>query len=269
MLHVQPDSFHEIGTISYRDRLRSGAIGRKAVPVLRATLDGLPAGLPGIVALGDLQGSGGNASAPRLPTFDAIDELNRLAANGTIPALREMIAVTVGDLFAHLDSHKRGGGGDVRGCWRALRAQFRAVVGVAGNHDRFGDIDAEYNAFRAEDEIHLLDTESVVVAGLRFAGICGVIGNVRREFRHAEDDFHAAIDLLVQSRPDFLLLHEGPVTSADPARTANAGIRERCARLNTGVVICGHNQTVHPLQHLASRTQVLSAHERVIVLTHL
>lgn len=268
MPQINPDSIRPIGSISYRDRLRSGVVGRKAAPILRATVDGLPAGLSGMVVLADLQGSGGYESEPRLPTFDAIDELIRLAADGTVPPLREMIAVTVGDLFAHLDSHKRGGSGDVRGCWRALRAEFQAVVGVAGNHDRFGDTSAEYASFRAEDGIHLLDTETAAVAGVRFAGVCGVIGNERRVFRHAEADFHAAIELMVQSRPDWLLLHEGPVTSVDPARTANAGIRERCARLTKGIVICGHNHTEHPVEQLASGTQVLSAHERVIVLTH-
>ncbi len=266
MPHIHPHTFQQVGSISYRDRLRSGLIGRKAAPILRATVDGLPSGLAGIVVLADLQGSGGSVSLPRLPTLDALEELLRLTADGSIPPLSEMIALTAGDLFAHLDSHKRGGSGDVRGCWRALRAEFQAVVGVAGNHDRFGETDAEYVSFRAEDGMHLLDTEIAEVAGVRFAGVCGVIGNERRVFRHAEADFHAAIELMVQSRPDWLLLHEGPVTSADPARTANAGIRERCARLTHGIVVCGHNPA-ETLEQLASGTQVLSAHERVIVLT--
>ena len=85
MLSVQPDSIRDIGTISYRDRQRTGVIGRKSVPILQLTVRGLPSGLKGLVVLSDLQGSGGSARVPRLPAFDALDVLSDLAAAGTVP----------------------------------------------------------------------------------------------------------------------------------------------------------------------------------------
>ncbi len=266
MVKIHPESIREIGAISYRDRLRTGMIGRKAVPILQVSVGGLPSGLSGLVVLSDLQGSGGSANAPRLPTFDALDELVGLAAAGAIPPLKDMVGVSTGDLYAILDLHKRGGSGDVRGPWLAMRQHFRAVVGVAGNHDLFGATPAEHKDFRGTNGVHLLDGESVAVAGVRFGGISGVIGDPKRPFRRFEADFHAEIDRLVQGRPDILLLHQGPVVSLDLYRS-NDGIRDRCARLRGGLVLCGHNHTEQPFDELATGTQVLSAHERVIVLT--
>ncbi|MBD0404937.1 hypothetical protein [Flammeovirga sp. EKP202] len=44
--------------------------------------------------------------------------------------------VICGDLYTSLE--KRGASGDVRVVWRKFKDQFDWVVGVAGNHDRFG-----------------------------------------------------------------------------------------------------------------------------------
>ena len=65
MLRILPDSFDQVGEVSYRDLLRTGMVNRKSIPILTARVHGLPASLGGLVALADLQGSGGTAAQPR------------------------------------------------------------------------------------------------------------------------------------------------------------------------------------------------------------
>ena len=267
MLRIHENSFTTIGSVSYRDLSRTGEVGRKSAPVMRARVAGLPSAVAGIVVLADLQGSGGTRATPRLPVFDALDDLIALDELAAIPPLQSMIVVSAGDLYAHLDLHKRGGSGDVRECWLALAKHFRACVGVAGNHDRFGESEGEHDAFSRRDGICLLENSTAEVDGIRFAGICGVIGDPeRRPFRHTERDFHAAIDMLVQSRPDMLVMHEGPVENTEH-KFASPGIRTRCARLSGGIVAYGHNATPTVFEAVDGGAQFLSVHERIVVLT--
>lgn len=78
-----------------------------------------------------------------------------------------------GDLFARTD--RRGGLRDVKHIWRGFNEYFRFVVGVAGNHDDFGQPE-ERAVFTQEEGIHLLHGEVAEIAGIQFGGISGVIG---------------------------------------------------------------------------------------------
>jgi hypothetical protein len=255
-----------IATIQYRTRVKaSGDIEHRFVPVILGTVDGLPRMVAGLVALADLQGSAGEVDSPRLPAFAAIATLEELERAGTIPPLKEMIAICAGDLWAHLTLHKGGGLGDVREAWLALRDRFLAVVGVAGNHDMFGESAKDYRQFRKTPHVHLLDADSARIGGLQFGGVSGVIGPTHKPFRRSEEDFLSAIDLVLHGSPDVLVLHQGPVVDAGQ-REACPGIRARCARLQRGVVVYGHDRTEKALEMLPDGTQFLSVHERVVVL---
>ncbi|NJL77305.1 MAG: metallophosphoesterase [Saprospiraceae bacterium] len=78
-----------------------------------------------------------------------------------------------GDLFTSLD--KRGSSGDVRIVWKEFKNQFDWVIGVAGNHDRFGS-EIEEKEFKRTENIYLLHKEIKEIDNLKIGGISGIIG---------------------------------------------------------------------------------------------
>lgn len=240
MPRIVPDSFEQVAVFTYRDALRDGTVGRKHIPVLRVRVGGLPTGLAGIMMTSDLQGSGGTAASPRLPLLDAIDLLQRLSSDGSIPPLAEMLALLAGDFWAHLDSRKRGGHGDVRPLWLAVRDAFRAVAGVPGNHDLIGDGIGRIKQFQREHRVYFLDAQVAHVRGLKIDGVSGVIGPLHRPFRRAEEDFLRGLDEVIAEAPNVVVLHQGPLRGTEK-RPEVPGIRARCARLRGGLVVFRHD----------------------------
>ena len=112
-----------------------------------------------------------------------------------------------GDLFTSLD--KRGASGDVRSVWKAFNHHFDWVVGVAGNHDRFGN-EEESTAFKGIEHIHLLHQENIEIDGLKIGGISGIIGRSDKPQRVEEKAYLDSLKRLLKQSLDFVLLHETP-----------------------------------------------------------
>ncbi|MEZ4385121.1 MAG: metallophosphoesterase [Nannocystaceae bacterium] len=254
--------------LEFLDAAPGGGTQRRALPFLRGAVEGLPAELDALIVTGDLQGRalpspGTAADAPLRLVGEAVaDELQALAELEMIPALARAGLVLAGDLFAAPDAAKMGATGDVRPVWRALRdSGLRWVAGVAGNHDLFGG-DAGLAELRAEDGIHLLDGDRVLLDGLRVAGVGGITGNRRKPNRRPADAFVAAVRDSLAGRPDLIVLHEGP--SGGEHQRGNDRLRELVDARRVAV-ICGHVHWPRPLAELRA-AQVLNADGRVIVL---
>ncbi|MEZ6040302.1 MAG: hypothetical protein R3C20_07335 [Planctomycetaceae bacterium] len=75
-----------------------------------------------------------------------------------------MGVILAGDFYTVPNLDKRGGSGDVTSVWQAFARQFKWVVGVAGNHDIFGNSEAP--AQRISANSHYLDGQRVMLSGL-------------------------------------------------------------------------------------------------------
>ena len=167
-----------------------------------------------------------------------------------------------GDLFARLD--KRGGLGDVKNVWRAFNKHFGFVVGVAGNHDHFGD-SQEFENFQQEAGIYYLHNEIKKVANLKVGGISGIIGRPDKPFRNEETRHLTELKKLLLKQPDFILLHEGP-NNMTPKLQGNDKIRAIIERSQKNIICCGHNHWEQTLVEKENGTQIINADAKCIIL---
>jgi len=275
MLRLDPNSFRQIGSVGYRDLerdpLRGPRVVFKQIPVLTVQVEGLQGRAAGIVALSDIQGTGGTRNTPRLAAHDAFDALALLAQSGAVPALSDMVAVLPGDYFAHLTLHKRGGAGDVSEVWRDAAGRFGAAVGVLGNHDRIGSNDPESTSGgHVRDLLAEVPSATIVdgdvrdVRGLRIGGVNGTIGDLRRPYRRDEDSFVSAVEAVVLETPDLVVLHQGPAPSL-PDRSISAKLRSSCLAF-PGLTVFGHDRVPTMLEEPPGGAQFLSVLERIVVM---
>lgn len=193
-------------------------------------------------------------------------ELAGLSEAGDLPPASSIGVVLAGDLYCGQSAQRRGETGDVRSVWEAFAQRFPVVVGVAGNHDTFGD-EHEERAFRSGPGRYLLDLDVVTLAGLRVGGLGGIIGDPGRRNRRTEDDYEAGLELLATDAPslDLLVLHESPGV-AELGLIGNERLTRILGRRRVSLVACGHAHWDYPLLELPSGTQVLNVDARCIVL---
>ncbi len=166
-----------------------------------------------------------------------------------------------GDLYARTD--KRGGLGDVRHVWRRFNELFRFVVGVAGNHDDFGQPE-EQAAFTQEEGIHLLHGEVAEIAGIQFGGISGVIGRPSKPNRNEASIHLKELIYLLQENPDFVLLHEGP-DNISPRLRGNVRIRQLIDQYSTSIVCCGHRHWDTTVVNKPNGSQVINVDAKCVI----
>ncbi len=249
--------------LPYLDAGRAGAIERRALPVLRGRVDGLPRGLDALIVASDLQGREvpRAGTPPRLLGEALADALDDWEADLPPPARTGVLLA--GDLFVDEALAERGGLGDVRAVWRALARDRRWVAGVAGNHDAFGD-PREQARFEREPGVHLLDGEVRALDGLRVGGVGGIPGNPRRPQRKPPEAYLEAVVRVLDARPDVLVLHPPPVVPG--GRRGEPLVSEALAVAGRGLlVVCGHAHWPEPL-HALGPHQVLNVDGRVVVL---
>ncbi|MEO1629080.1 MAG: metallophosphoesterase, partial [Bacteroidota bacterium] len=167
-----------------------------------------------------------------------------------------------GDLYSNLK--KRGASGDVRAVWMSFKEQFDWVVGVAGNHDRFGTA-REKEEFEGVENIHLLHKKMLEIDGLQIAGISGIIGRADKINRVAEMEYLETLRFLLRKEPDFLLLHETP-NHPEKGCAGNEKIREVIEEGPASKIFCGHCHWDTPLVRLKNDSQVLNVDARVVIL---
>lgn len=240
-------------------------VERTFLPIHQGRVRGLPPELEGLVITSDLQG---RVKMPQTGSLKLLGEVLPEILAETIEvqlgknSLRFGV-VLAGDMFAVL--HKRGGLGDVIPVWEAFRGEFKWVAGVAGNHDQFGETEADFLAFSQRSHVHLLDCAVLPVDGLRLAGIHGIIGTKAKPFRTPEGEFLEQIYQLCDQQPDMLVLHQGPDIPGTAA-FGEASIREVIELHPPGLVVCGHVHWAQPLHRLPNGGQVLNADSRAFIL---
>jgi 3',5'-cyclic-AMP phosphodiesterase len=239
------------------------------LPILRGLVDTLPNGLRGIVCTADLQGVSRDDSQDRQHTRPLgqllLETLTDLSEQHKIPPLDRLGVLLLGDLFARPELDRRGGSGDVRAIWRMFGKQCCWVTGVAGNHDRFGDSPNDYEAFRQESGIHLLDGDVRNFDGLRIGGIGGVTGNPRRLFRRSPQEFIETLDKILRTRPDIIALHEGPNLPGTNLK-GNPEVASLLSQHENLLVCFGHAFWPQPLHGFARSVQLLNVDSRVVLL---
>lgn len=220
---------------------------------------GLPDGLDAIAATSDLQGI---VPDPRtrestLLGVAVAELLEELAFDAVLPPAQRTGVVMAGDMYSVPAANQRGGHGSVATVWEAFAGPFAWVVGVAGNHDDVSDV--------ARDErVIVLDTDDVVIDGLRFGGVGLIAGNPAKVGRRAEDDQLERIELLASNGLDVLVLHEGP--RGDDTQPGHPLIRALVETHRVPLTICGHVHWPAPLAR-HERGQILNVDTRVVVLT--
>ena len=240
------------------------------LPIHEALVDRLPDGIQAIVAAADLQGRErfqDSLGGPLRLLGEILPDRLRdevLASRGVSPDQSGVLLA--GDFYTVPDLSRRGGTGDVTAIWQAFADEFAWVAGVAGNHDMFGD--SHDRVPRLTECCHYLDGESVNIGGSLIAGIGGIVGNPRRPRRRSQDDYLAALDSLLQRKPEVVLMHDGPDADGPSFRfRGSAAIREMIERHGPRLVVRGHAHWSQPLVELARGVQVLNVDARVVILS--
>ncbi|MEL6864190.1 MAG: metallophosphoesterase [Bacteroidota bacterium] len=167
-----------------------------------------------------------------------------------------------GDLFT--SPEKRGTGGDVRPVWRQFNKHFEWVVGVAGNHDRFGEPD-EKSTFQQEAGIHLLHQEQIEIAGFRIGGVSGIIGQEDKPQRMEEKAYLTAIQQQLKKPLDFLLIHQHP-DFPEYQYPGHIGLRTYLEQGMKTKICCGHSHWERTLVALSNGSQLINADGKIIIL---
>lgn len=263
IVDLDPEPLH---VLTYADAAPGGGTQARALPLVRARVDGLPPELDALLVTSDLQGRGRLAAADgAMPLLGEVlaEEYAALAELGLVPAPASTGVLLAGDLYAAPGADRMGATGDVRAVWRAFAASFRWVAGVAGNHDLFGGAQ-EHGRFAREPGVHLLDGAAATLDDLRVAGVGGICGNKGKPNRRPRDEFLAAIRRVLANRPHVLVLHEGP-DGAAPGQRGNPEVRAAVDGRRV-LVVCGHVHWSSPLAELPGGAQVLNVDGRAFVL---
>ncbi len=263
-LHAKP--IHRIRYINAapRGRGRESAV----LPLLTGVVDALPCGIEALVVTSDLQGVVPVHGEPnRLLGEALVDELLRLIEHRVLPEQQSIGVVLAGDLYSAPGGDKRGASGDVRDVWRAFAETFRWVVGVAGNHDRFGSLQ-DMRRLQQTPDLHLLDGDTRRLDGLSVGGVGNIIGRSDKPGRVSEGDFVAALDLVLDTEPELLVLHQGP--NGHRGQRGCEIVRQRLIdavprEAGPALVVCGHVHWLEPLATIDD-AQVLNVDARAVVL---
>lgn len=237
------------------------------LPVHVGKVDRLPDGVDALVVTADLQGR------EAFPDQRQSDEL-RLLGEVLPQMLRPMLAeigissdanvgaILAGDFYTYPDLHGRGGTGDVTHVWHAFADEYCWVVGVAGNHDTFGD---SKGMSTSRAQVHFLDNDRINLAGLKIAGLSGVVGNIKKNFRRTKEDYLDAVESLLSDETDIMIMHDGP----DADESGFKGIqevREIMELTRPRLVVRGHSHWPRPLVELENDVQVLNVDATVVIL---
>ena len=167
-----------------------------------------------------------------------------------------------GDLFTSLD--KRGSSGDVRKVWDEFNTHFDWVIGVAGNHDRFGS-NEEKEEFKSKENIYLLHKEIKEIDNLKIGGISGIIGRGDKTNRVDEKEYLDNLKKLLIKDLDFVLLHETP-DFPELELIGNPKIREQIEKEAKSNICCGHCHWKKTLIEFENKSIVMNVDSKVVIL---
>jgi len=176
---------------------------------------------------------------------------------------KQVGAILAGDFYTYPDLKGRGGSGDVTEVWQAFADEYRWVVGVAGNHDTFGERGRPFSRTNAT----FLDGQREEVDELRFAGLSGVIGNTRKNYRRSHEDYLFELDDILSGPTDILVMHDGPDAPDEKGCRGIEEAREIIERRKPNLVVRGHCHWPVPFVELSCGVQILNVDATVAILT--
>lgn len=236
-----------------------------SLPVHRGKVDELPEGVSALVVTADLQGRQlfQEANGPIKLLGEVLPDrlAGEILPDMNLPTGR-ICVILAGDFYTVPALDKRGGTGDVTKVWEAFAYRFDWVVGVAGNHDQFGELE---KPDRLPDNAHFLDQDHQELDSLILSGVSGIIGNPKRHWRRTADQYGEAILQAVTPSTDVLVLHDGP--DAPGVGKGSPVVREMLNQLPPMLIVRGHAHWKKPLSELENGAQVLNVDARVVVLT--
>jgi hypothetical protein len=175
----------------------------------------------------------------------------------------EVGILLAGDFYTVPALDRRGGSGDVTSVWRAFADAFAWVVGVAGNHDMFGEHPSTKPRFHGP--VHYLDASHIKISELLIAGLGGIMGNPAKLHRRSEADYLRALEALLENPTDILLMHEGPDAPLQGFR-GSPRVREILEFCGPPLVVRGHAHWQVPWVEFSESVQVLNVDARVVIL---
>jgi 3',5'-cyclic-AMP phosphodiesterase len=264
IIEIQEKPIHRI---QFLNAAKRGGVESQVLAITKARVDSLPNGLEAILVTGDLQGvvKVWQLGTTRLLGEALADEYIMLAREGLVPNPANTGVLLAGDLYSAPDGAKRGASGDVRPVWQAFANHFRWVAGVQGNHDDFGSIQ-ERQELENHPRIHLIDFDVVMLEGLSVGGVGGVMGDPAKLGRKEESEFLSGLELVLKSKPDVVVLHQGP--TGNELQRGSSLVTEAVLKNPVPLVVCGHVHWDEALATLGSKTQVLNVDMRAIILTN-
>lgn len=233
-----------------------------SLPVTTATVSGLPPDLHGILLSADLQGRErvrrlALHEEPPLLGETLAHDLQNLCRSAMLPPTHHLGVILAGDLWADPQSRKRGGLGEVAPVWNAFARSFRWVAGVLGNHDTYTG-----PSFGNQ---HLLDGTIQNLDGVSIGGVNGIIGHAGKPGRRPEADFLLQLYMVLDHKPDVVILHMGP-DAPGSGLMGNEAIRRVLEEYPPTLVVCGHCHAEEPIHTLGNGTQVVNVDSRAVVL---
>ena len=274
LLQLEPEPLTQIRFLNAGRRKNDFFVDQ--LPVLHGKVDELPDGLDALVVTADLQGR----ELPEDPV-QPLRLIGEVLPNLLAPTLSQLGIrgteacgiILAGDFYTYPDLHGRGGTGDVTFVWQAFAESFKLVVGVAGNHDVFGEGGAASQHLKPPpmgNHVHFLDGTRANVGGKPIAGVSGVIGNPRKNFRRTHEEFLEIIEYVLLEPTDILVLHDGP-DAPMPGCKGIPEVREILERRQPKrlcpLVIRGHKHWPTPLVELTNGVQILNVEATVVILT--
>ena len=239
------------------------------VCVYHGMVEQLPESLEAVVVTADLQGReipGSRKYSPpsgmRLLGEIMPSLLGQYLDSVGVSSNANVAAILAGDFYTYPDLRGRGGTGDVTSVWQAFADAYQWVVGVGGNHDTFGERDKSFTRANA----FFLDGHRQEVDGLKFAGISGVIGNPKKNYRRTHDDFLFTLHELLNAPTDVLVMHDGPSGRQTGCRGIDDVLEIVETRCPT-MVVRGHCHWPTPWVEVLKGVQILNVDQTVVILT--
>lgn len=258
---IESYPYLEVGT-------RQGSNGKpiilhKELPIFLGEFEKSKSNIDFLIICSDLQGAIEKNGEYKLMGEELPEFLKLLIEIELAESENPKIGVLLcGDLFTNLD--RRGSSGDVREVWYEFNHQFDWVIGVAGNHDRFGDAD-EIEKFKSAKGIHLLHKEIQEIDNLRIAGISGIIGRGDKTNRVDEKDYLESLKKFLKKELDFVLLHETP-DFPDLGFIGNSKIREVIEKGTKSNICCGHCHWDKTLIEFKNESKVMNVDSKIVIL---
>jgi len=269
-LHIQINDNEPIDTYPYLevgsgqlDEQGNPIIYHKILPIYLGEFENDKTDLEYLIICSDLQGISEERGEQKLLGETLPEYLKLLLEVEYDISKKSKIGVLLtGDFYTNLE--KRGSSGDVRNVWKAFNEQFDWVIGVAGNHDRFGT-EEEENDFKNQEHIYLLHKNIQEIDGLKIGGISGIIGRGDKTNRVDENEYLDTLKKLLKKDLDFILLHETP-DFPKLNFIGNSKIREVIENGSESKIICGHCYWEKTIVKFENQSTILNVDSKVVIL---